>query len=60
MKGRVERASYAKNSVPLVRRGKYDGSLRAGGIYVSNRFFREAFGVSANFIENAKGNPRSQ
>ena len=50
------RAEYVNTMIPASRPGKNKGAMRAGGRVVCNTFFKQAFGVSNNLIQNQKHN----
>jgi len=52
------RKAFVRAQVPVIKLGKYEGSMVAAGRNVCNKFFSRAFfGVSNNVIESAKNNP---
>ena len=50
------RAELVNTMIPASRPGKNKGAMRAGGRVVCNTFFKQAFGVSNNLIQNQKHN----
>ena len=50
------RAEFVNTMIPASRPGKNKGAMRAGGRVVCNTFFKQAFGVSNNLIQNQKHN----
>ena len=50
------RAEFVNTMIPASRSGKNKGAMRAGGRVVCNTFFKRAFGVSNNLIQNQKHN----
>lgn len=53
------RLQWVREHVPFAKVGRREGSLYSAGSLVCNKFFRLAYGVSANTIENAKRNPKA-
>lgn len=53
------RAEFVNSMIPASHPGKNKGAMRAGGRVVCNTFFKEAFGVSNNLIQNQKHNARA-
>ena len=50
------RAEFVNTIIPASRPGKNKGAMRAGGRVVCKTFFKQAFGVSNNLIQNQKHN----
>ena len=50
------RAEFVNTIIPASHPGKNKGAMQAGGRVVCNTFFKQAFGVSNNLIQNQKHN----
>lgn len=55
----TSKSDFVNGQVPVTRPGKNEGALYAGGRLVCNSFFKRAFGVSNNMIQNRLNNPGS-
>ncbi|CAM9190047.1 unnamed protein product [Pylaiella littoralis] len=51
------RGQFVNSKIPACRPGRFQGTMSAGGVLVCNSFFKAAFGVSNNLIQNRKNNP---